>query len=214
MLLGELIDAVKSKFVRGDMDGELERKAIQGLRVLHTIADFDMDREEFELGSSEITFQSTENVIGSVAKPPDLRHIEIIHVTDNTGRIIGDPLRRVTLTELAKLRRTRTDYDTYYVSGGRINFKARQRVGRILLSGFVYRPPLSVLTTTGGTLRLVTDPAIQTYTSWILENHASAVEDFVIGHVAAAVGDVELSNHHMGIFDAMHRPALLNLETN
>lgn len=214
MLLGELITLVQDKVNRPDLTTEIYLRTLQSVRVLHMLANFDMDREEFVLGSPDITFQNTDNVIGSVAKPRDLRDIEMVHGLNQAGRLLGAPIVKQSLEELAKLRKSKSDSDTYYMNGGRISFKAKQRIYGLLVSGFVYKPGYDVVTLPLGPTRDQSDPVIQNYTDWMLEMYPIAVVDHAISYVASAVGDIELANYHRKVFDDFHHPLLLNHATS
>lgn len=203
--LFELVTQVKDIVRRPDMATLVEQRVIAAIRACHQSAPCDRDLIE-----DVAAVVDAPQAVGTAPYSGDFRTLEPdIAGCDVDGNIICT-LRKVSTSELAKLRVMGKDVDTYYIVNNSISFKARAPLHTLVIAGYVYCPPASVLLDEDGVrlpIEELTSPG--TYTDWITENHDTAIINYAVGYIEGLKGNRELAASHLDVFEKVDKPELV-----
>jgi len=209
MLLGEIITLVHDTIRRPDKEALIDQRILQAVRATHAIGPFPLDRVEWIIPTSDISFNTTDPAIGHFDQPRDVRLPEIVQPLDASCAPVGDPLKLIEISEVIKCKTLNGNAagTAYRVDGG-ISFHAHAEVTAISLTGITHRPAWDVVYNANGTTRAMTDSTITLYTDWLLDYLPLAVVDNALGFALASVGEAALSRTHLALVAETHIPVL------
>jgi hypothetical protein len=169
----------------------INSRVLAAIRVCHTKALFPLDSQEdtIEVTSTDGGFT------GYITLPSRFRTLAIAKGVDYIGNTVAEVLTYTTpqkIAELTRQGRVEETYNTCYMAGTRLSYKALNKVHALVL--YYYSLP---------------DLSDSSFSTWITTEYPEAVADLACYYVYSQSGDKESANSFLQVFTTQHEPSLM-----